>query len=199
MKRIKVLSLIFAIILMLCFSGCKSFFEPMEEPDENITLTDEKPEENEQIITKKIYSTELSEEILDWTEVSRYAGDVDGDGANENVVLVTSMKRDSNGEFVMNDGQNWALYVDGKEDDYILFNNYINLGNVYFDVAEYYMTDGAVSQINIIISTGSDFSIMGYTFSKTEKCYEERKLYSSGDETESGINRMHTSIPPYVG
>lgn len=177
--------------MAVVLSGC----QPTVAPEINNPITSE---QQENISVRKIEPSSLPADILDWTEVSRYTGDVDGDGANENVVLVTEAKKDKNGELLWNDGQNWALYVDGSEKDYVLFKNYVNIGNVYFEVSDYYMKDGVVPRINLILSTGASFSLKGYSFSSKSMAYEEYTLYNSGNEAIGAISRKHSSIPQYI-
>jgi len=190
LKSIKLLYLIVATAIV--FFGCQPVTESKKDIAESV-----EPDIVEDIAIRKIEASTLPANVLDWTEVSRYTGDVDGDGANENVVLVTEAKKDKNGEFLWNDGQNWALFVDGSDKDYVLFQNYVNIGNAYFEVSDYYMADGAVPRINLILSTGAAFCVKSYVFSPSDATYGEQMLYDSGDETEGGISRRHSSIPIY--
>lgn len=145
--------------------------------------------------TVLIKSTALPDEVADWTEVSRYTGDVDGDGTDEVVVLATSAEYDKDGTVMWDDGQDWALYVDDRDEKYVLLNQYVQLGNVYFEVSDYYTADGAEPRINVIVSTGASFSMKSYSFSKKDMAYIESVAYDTSNETEAGINRRFSSIP----
>ena len=127
------------------------------------------------------------------TGVTSYVGDTDGDGTDEKVILATSAERNSKGEFLWNDGQNWALYVDDKEEGtYVLYDGFVQAGNfegAIKAIKEYW---GAIS---VIVSTGAGFSLKNYTFNKENKTYTEEELYDTKNVTEGGINRRFTSIP----
>ncbi|MBR5154984.1 MAG: hypothetical protein IKW62_00680 [Clostridia bacterium] len=189
MKGLK-LTLIFAI-LIFALNGCgeKSNVET-GTPDATQTENNEHTEE------KVIKSQTIADNISGLTEVISYVGDCDGDGTDETVVLATSADRDSKGEFLWNDGQNWSLYVrDNAEKIYVLFDGFVQAGNVYFDVADYYMSDGAKPAIMVTVSTGAGLSIKNYTFSKDDNGYIEKEIYDTRNATEGGINRRFTSVP----
>ena len=147
----------------------------------------------------KIKAEALSEKISTLTEVTAYVGDTDADGTDERVVLKTSAERDSKNEFLWNDGQTWALYVeDGPNDAYVLFDKYVQAGNVYFDVSDYYLKDGAKPKITVTVSTGSGLSIKNYYFEKEKNAYIEETVFDTKDVTEAGINKRFSSIPEIV-
>ncbi len=186
MKKFKLLLVLTLVVLAV--SGCNKNTNIPEKP-----VTEQGVENKAEIIK----STEISADILDWNEVSAYTGDLDGDGADEKISLVTSAERDRDGDFLWNDGQNWALYVDDREEDYLLFNRYLNAGYPYFEVSDYYMKDGAEPKINIIVSTGSGFSVTSYGFSKADGGYAKTVIYDTAEITEGGINRKYSSFPEY--
>ncbi len=110
---------------------------------------------------------------------------------------MTSAESDKDGEFFWNDGQNWAVFVDDREDKYLLMNDYLNAGTPYFEISDYYLKDGAKPEISLIISSGAGFSIKNYCFSESDGGYVESVIYDTKDVTEGGINRRFTSIPGY--
>ncbi len=180
------------IILAFAFSGCG------EKPSD---ITDNTPQEYENNLseTKIINSQAISDKIAGYTEITSYTGDCDGDGADERIVLSTAAERDSKGEFLWNDGQNWALYVvDLSGDSYILYDGYVQAGTVHFDVSDYYMKDGAKPVITVTVSTGAGLMIKNYTFQKDKGGYAESIVYDTQAVAEGGINKRFTSIPDIV-
>ena len=138
----------------------------------------------------------LTEKVANFTEITSYTGDTDGDGADETVVLATSAERNSKGEFLWNDGQDWTLYVkDSSDGIYTLFNGFVQAGSVYFEVSDYYLKDGASPKISVIVSTGAGFSVKNYTFDKNQKVYKEDIIFDTKDVTDGGINRRFSSFP----
>ncbi len=189
MKKLKCLTILIAALVLV--SGCGKENIEQNNPNENNVEN-----QQEQINRVEIKASGLSAEINNMTEVTSYVGDTDGDGVDERVVLATSAERSGKGEFLWNDGQNWALYVDDKEDGtFVLFDGFVQAGNVNFEVSDYYMKDGAVPKISVILSTGAGFSLKNYIFLKETKAYAEEVVYDTKEVTEGGINRRFTSIP----
>lgn len=186
MKKLKI-SLIITLIA-LAVSGC----------GKDTLETTEVEKETEVIEKIEVKSQAISEEIAALTEVTSYVGDTDGDGADETVVLATSAQRSNKGEFLWNDGQNWALYVKDRDDAYILLDDYVQAGNVYFEVSDYYMKDGIVPKISVTISTGAGFAVKNYTFDKEKFSYIEDVVFDTQKITEGGINRRFSSFPNIV-
>lgn len=179
------------MLAMIITAGCNS---DKTVKNENTSVGND---EDNQVVSEAVLvkSTPLPDEVAEWTEVSRYTGDVDGDGTDEDVVLATSAEPDEDGTVMWNDGQDWALYVDDRDETYVLLNQYVQLGNVYFEVSDYYTADGAEPRINVIVSTGASFSMKSYSFSKKDMAYIENMVYDTSNETEAGINRRFSSIP----
>lgn len=175
--------------LIVLTSGCGEKVETpgINDPEQNETVQPEK---------KIVKKGEIPLEVLEWNEAASYTGDVDGDGTDEVVMLLTSAEQED-GEFLWNDGQNWALYVDDREDDYLFLKKYLNAGSVYFEVLDYYMDEGTQPVISVVESTGAGFSVKNYRFSSTDKGYIETVVYDTKDVTEGGTNRRYSSFPEY--
>ena len=189
MKMLKCLILLIASLILV--SGCGK-----ENIDQNNSTENNEVVQQGQNKSVEITPSVLTEGISKMTEVTSYVGDTDGDGTDEKVILATSAERNGKGEFLWNDGQNWALYVDDKEEGtYVLYDGFVQAGNVNFEISDYYMKDGAVPKISVIVSTGAGFSLKNYTFNKEKQTYTEEELYDTKNVTEGGINRRFTSIP----
>ena len=186
MKRKGIYSFISAALVSMLLIGCST--EPQKSETNPTPPESSSAENNEK--TEKIYlKTGDVKEFNDWTQVSKYTGDVDGDGEDENVILKTSAQRSQSGEIEWNDGQNWALYVEDGTQSYILFNEYVQLGNVYFEVSDYYMKDDTEPRINVFVSTGAGLKIKNIGFDKEKDCYFEETIYDTKDITDGGINK----------
>ena len=76
-------------------------------------------------------------EELRWLSLSEYEGDLDGDGSPEYLeLLVRADRSPDDGEIIWDDGQPWLLLVTDGLDYYPMFDQYVQLGVVYFDVRE---------------------------------------------------------------
>ena len=197
----KIKKLVLALIcVMMFFSGCtaqKTSDNTENEKTPEVSVNTEKKDtkaETEKSSARNISSSELPD-MSGWSEVTRYTGDANGDGADENVVLMTSAGRDASGNIAWNDGQQWVLYVEDRYSTYTLFDEYVQLGQVYFEIADYYMEDGAVPKINVVVSTGAEFAVRNYTFDSKNNAYTESVIYDTKDSTSAGIDRKFSSIP----
>lgn len=190
---------------MFLLSGCggddeQPSVEPIDKPSTEIEQGESdvdvsaETDETEKVL---IEASVIPDDILTWHKVSDYAGDLDNDGEDEELILATTAECDARGNFSWNDGQNWALYVFDGNDEYLLFKEYINTGYPYFEVSDYYMEDGAKTQINVVISSGASFSLRSYEFSEPAGAYVEEVIYTTKNITDGGINTRFSSFPEY--
>ncbi len=191
MKRFKIALVILPLVLTI--SGCGNNKTPSNENSAGEGGNKPPAQQTE------IKSQSLPDEIFAMNEVTSYVGDTDADGTDEKVVLATSAQRSAKGEFMWDDGQKWALYVEeGGGEAYVLVDEYVQTGNVYFDVSDYYLKDGAKPKIMVTVSTGAGYSLKNYTFEREKSVYTEEVVFDTNDVTEGGINRRFSSIPEIV-
>ena len=92
------------------------------------------------------------------------------------VTLSTSAEKDTDGEFLWDDGNQWVLEVnDGKGNYYTLLNKYVQLGKV--DVMAGADENGECV-ITAVISTGSGLVVEKYTYNGS--AFEGQTVYNSG-------------------
>ncbi len=195
MKKIKVFLVLIGVMLLIF--GCGKKAEKPTEPTTPNESQNTQTNPEEQTEKKLISSGVIPTEVLSWHIVERYVGDLDADGVDEELILAADIECDENGEFLWNDGQNWALYVNDRANSYLLLKEYINTGYPYFEVSDYYMKEGAKPQINVIVSTGASFTLKSFSYSQSDNGYFEEILYSTKDITEGGINTRYSSFPAY--
>ncbi len=195
--------MVFALAATLCLFGCSG------EKTSNDLNSDKSANRSEQNLASdsgkgdsekkdsenkiEIKATMLPDKIKNRTEIDRYSCDVDGDGEEETVVLLTDAECGTDGKLVRNDGQEWFLYVNDNESNYVLLDEYVQNGDVNFDIADYYTSDGTVTKIIVTVSTGSKLCITSY--SCKDGLYTGEVLYDTGDVTDGGINRRYSSVP----
>lgn len=195
MKAFKIGLIFSAFVLLLTLFGCSGEAPTTTLPEADAAVSFEKDKEKEDVVVK---AQTLPVEFANLTEVSVYTGDVDSDGEDERIVLATGAERDKNGEFLWNDGQNWALYIEDTTGIYVLLDKYIQAGAAYFEVADYYMSDGTVPKVSVTVTSGAGFSLTAYTFSEEKSGFVEERIYDTGSVTEAGINRRYSSYPDIV-
>lgn len=145
---------------------------------------------------KKTISAQASSPVQgSWTEVDKYALDLDADKKKETVALFVNAQKDSKGELQKNDGQEWVLCVEAGGKYYTLFEEYVQNGAVYFDVSDYYIDDKTIPVITLMKSTGAEFKVFQYSYDKETAVFEAETIFDSGEHSKDGINRRYTSIP----
>ncbi|WMM25068.1 hypothetical protein RBU61_19400 [Tissierella sp. MB52-C2] len=58
--------------------------------------------------------------------------DYNNDGSEETISLYTVAGKGPDGQIAWDDGQNWTLVIQGSDKDYVLFDDYIQLGSLHF-------------------------------------------------------------------
>lgn len=148
--------------------------------------------------TKSLYieaTKNFPEEYEDYSVLNKYETDLNSDGVNDTVTLYTDAEK-IDGEIYFNDGNTFSLIVaDGSDGGcYELFNDYVQLGNVHFQVADYFKDGKALPVITVYESTGAVLKIMNFSF-ESEKGFLKEKIYDSSEKSDSGINLKYSTIP----
>lgn len=186
---IKKISLSLVVIIVLAVSfGCTPKensgdpIVPGNVVDKEDTQDNEGPiEETDGIIieaTDKVDVTGLS--LLD-----SYIIDFDNNGTDETISLYTAAEKDSNGEIMWDDGQKWKLLVEGTDTDYVLFDDYVQLGSIKFYV---YTSDDDFYITTIQTSTAS-LNLTEYSFNKESNSFISNVKF----ETSGNVNMIHSS------
>lgn len=146
---------------------------------------DEAPAENSDA-GKYIGKSASSAAGSTWSKIDSYICDINSDGSDETITLYTSAETDGK-EILWDDSQKWALEVQTEDGVYILLNQNISNGRVYFDVDE--ISDNTYA-ITVYTVSSAGTSIKQYTYSKTG--FIEKQIYTAGS-----LNNLHSGIPAY--
>ena len=112
--------------------------------------------------------------------------DFDHDDVEETVTLYTSAEKDSHGDFMWDDSQDWILAVEGNNGNYTLYEEHAR-GQLELFVSEYYEKDGERPAIRLMISTSAGFEIREYTYGN--ESFREETVYNAGDINELSVNK----------
>lgn len=181
---IKKLSLFLMIITILAVSfGCSPKQKPIEPNipnDEGVKTEDPEEEPNSTIIeaTNKVNTDNLS--LLD-----SYEFDIDGNGNYEIISLYTTAEKDENGEVIWDDGQNWKLLVEGIDKDYILFDDYVQLGSIKF----YSYTSEDDFYITTIQTGTANLKLTEYHFNKQDNNFISKVKF----EAKNNVDMLYSS------
>lgn len=153
MKKI----LLYIMIFGLCaFSiGCtQNQEEPIEEPT---PIEDPVQGEDDKQIDEVEISPSDKVDIENLTLLDEYDFDFDNDGNEEKIAIYTEAGKDSNGAIAWDDGQNWLFVVHGTDKDYVLLDEYVQLGSIDFfiytidDVFHIATVDGRTASLKLTI------------------------------------------------
>ena len=125
-----------------------------------------------------------------WTMLAEYAGDLDADNQEEQIELLTSAGRDTKGNIMWDDGQKWLLLVRDGADYYPLFQEYVQLGSVYYSVVGY--DNNSLPKVTVLVSTGAGLVLTNYAYEPEKKGFRIEPVYES-----KANNLQFTSLPGY--
>lgn len=166
--------------LFIIFNGCKN--------SEQNSIPSQSENKVENRLIEAISSKSI--DIKGMTKLDEFSYDLDLDNSEEKIELYTVAGRNEKGEMMWDDGQSWLLIVWDGEKAYQLLSEYVQLGSVYFTVSNNSVVE--VSNINVIVQTGSSFSLKTYAFNKDRGGFAGGAVYNSKDDF-----FVHTSIPSY--
>lgn len=107
--------------------------------------------------------------LLDSTTV-----DINGDGKEETIELYTTAQRDSKGEIMWDDGQKWFLIVKDKDKEYVLFDEYVQLGTL-----EFWVYDSRGESHIVTLQTGSAvLKLSDYVYDSEKDCYVKKDIFN---------------------
>ncbi len=106
-----------------------------------------------------------------------YSYDVLGDSDNERISLYTSAAVDGKGNIMWDDGQRFILVVESESGHYTLFDEYVQLGRVYFMVGD---RDGR-HVVTIVVSTNAGMRIEEMSSSADEAVFKRVTVYEAHD------------------
>ena len=177
------LSLFLIIISILVVSfGCSPKQKPVEPSVSDDIIDNENVEEKPDSIvieaTNKVNTDGLS--LLD-----SYEFDIDGNGNDEIISLYTTAEKDANGEIIWDDGQNWKLLVEGIDKDYILFDDYVQLGSIKF----YAYTSQDSFYITTIQTGTANLKLTEYHFNKQDNNFISKVKF----EAKNNVNMLYSS------
>jgi len=120
-----------------------------------------------------------------WTLLETYSYDSDKDGTEEKINLYTSSAKDENGVIMWDDGQVFLLELNDGTVSYELFNEYVQIGRVFFAVS-----DGESFGITLIVSTFAGIRLEQFRYIADDAVFENEEIYSTGD-----LNIIYNSMP----
>lgn len=174
-------SIISTVLFLTLFCGCTAQKNPQP------VTAPVSSQETMQAEYKTIEKTDNKSRIENLSKFQDCSYDFDRDDVEETITLYTSAKKDSSGEFMWDDSQDWVLAVEGNNGIYILSDMYMHGKNEIF-LSENYNEDGSdYPSVRLMISSGSGFEIREYTFENN--VFKEKTVYNAGELNELSVNQ----------
>ncbi len=128
--------------------------------------------------------------------LNQYEADVNGDGNEDEITLYINSNKDADGELIKNDNNEWILLVNDvfNNEYYTLFDKNIQVGDIYFQVVDFFEDEGPVEKILLYKVTGTEIEIMSFDYKK-DKGFAVTEIYNTSKICEKGINLRYSSIP----
>lgn len=124
--------------------------------------------------------------VEDLTMLDEYEFDFKGNNIMGNINTYTNAQKDENGEIMWDDGQRWVIVVHSEDKDYVLFDDYVQLGSINSYV--YTIDDNFYIAT---LSTGTaNLTLKSYFYDKDKDVFIETIPFN----TEGNVNMLHSSI-----
>jgi len=121
---------------------------------------------------KEVISSSIKEDISQLTLLESFNYDFDFDGTEEAMNLYTSAQKDSKGEIMWDDGQVYELIIHDDDKDFILFNEYVQLGHINY----YVYLENNVFTVTIVSPRTASLTVTDYVFDKDSNSFLVNKL-----------------------
>ena len=184
MKR-KFLTLFLALFLALGLVACESSGNKQAEnkPDNietNEKTDDEKSKNNHEDEQDRVTSLEIikvSEEKIDLTGYTKLDSfDFTSPNSKDySVSIYSNVELDDSGNIMLDDGQNWKIIASTEDGDYLLYDDYVQLGKI-----DLFSTIDGKNENNIIAecSTTAGLNILEFHYNEKNKVFERTNPYS---------------------
>jgi len=101
--------------------------------------------------------------------------DINQDGQEESVELYAAAEKDSRGELAWDDGQPWLLKVIDGDYEYILFDDYVQLGDLNYWI---YTSEQNTVHITTMQDCDAGFLVTDYKFDVKMKRFEKVVVFN---------------------
>lgn len=138
----------------------------------------------------KIYSNDKEKE-RNWKILQSFQCDLDKDGAKEKITVFSTVAVDVKGNMLWDDSQWWKVSIFKGNNEIMLFEEYITLGNVYVTIGQ---ENGLKFPTIALIRDDDDYlTIIKYSYSD-EKKYQKQELLKVEKQVRSGIPFSYSAI-----
>lgn len=105
---------------------------------------------------------------------------------NFKVSMYTTAEKDSNGAFLWDDGQNWKVVCHNSDGDFLLYDNYLQIGQLKFFVYE----ENDLLQIAILETGSATIGLVNYTYDEVKDTFNGKIEFLADDN----VNLLYSSF-----
>lgn len=124
-------------------------------------------------------------DISNLTLLDQYIYDFNLDGFDEKISMYTAAQKDEKGNIMWDDGQRWLFIVEGKDEDYVLFDDYVQIGTINYHV---YTEDDEFNIVTSHVGT-ANLTLSSYKYNNNEQKF----MKSTSFDTSGNVNMLHSS------
>lgn len=148
----------------------------------NLILESEEVTEDEDPI---IISKDEKYDTEGLTLLDSFIVDINDNGEDETISMYTSAEKGPDGEVMWDDGQDWTILVQAEDGDYVLFDEYVQIGSLDFFVytieEDFYITTIQAGTANL--------DMVEYKFNRGREEFEASVEFT----TEGNVIMLHQS------
>ncbi len=167
---------IFFVLLIVTFLGLFVGCSNTQNASQNQIQSPSSPN-GQQTDTKEdfIYATKIKNTVDMLTLLDDSKIDINQDGQEESVQLYTAAEKDPKGQIAWDDGQPWLLTVIDGDNEYILFDDYVQLGELNYWI---YTSEQNTVHITTMQNCSAGFLVTDYKFNAKMKCFEKTVVFN---------------------
>lgn len=119
------------------------------------------------------------------TLLDEYLYDFNLDGFEEKISMYTSAQRDPDGNIMWDDGQRWLFIAEGRDEDYVLFDDYVQIGTIDFHI---YTEDEKFNILTSNVGT-ANLTLNNYEYDDEKEIFKKTNFFN----TSGNVNMLHNS------
>lgn len=119
------------------------------------------------------------------TLLDSFEFDINNNGFEEKIAIYAQVEKDPSGEIYWDDGQNWLFLVEGEEEDFILFDDFLQISTLDF----YVFTVDDDFYITTIESGTANLEVKEFIFEQASNEFVSKTKYKTG----GNVNMLYSN------
>lgn len=194
-NSIKIFGIVIACAIFLLSVGCTNQSKMVTESIEHSSTENVQPRQEAQTFDSTdqqndinkdfVYATEIKNTKDTLTLLDHTKFDINQDGQEESIELYTAAEKDPKGKIAWDDGQRWLLRIVDGNSEYVLFDDYVQLGDLNYWL---YTSEQNTVHLTTIQNCSAGFIVTDYIFDSQQKRFKRNVLVNPPN-----VNMLHFS------